>query len=179
MANIAVPVLLLYPFEENLRSFWLPLSALPYFLIYGRDLVLAGYRWVDLPRVYALNLMLIPVNLGGVLKSLQQGITGARIPFKSTPKVSGVTSAPPVYVVAEFAIIAYCLADAAADSMFGRWFHATFAAVNAGFFIYALVNFVHPAQHLRYGLTRFVTRDARWSGTDRRGKPSIALARRL
>ena len=49
---------------------WLPLTALPYFCLYARDLQLAGYRASDFVRVYSLNLVLIPINLGGVLKSL-------------------------------------------------------------------------------------------------------------
>jgi len=56
---------------------------------YGRDLVRIGYRLRDLVRVYALNLLLIPVNLGGVFKSIQQGITRRKIPFGRTPKVPG------------------------------------------------------------------------------------------
>src|SRR5256885_1060029 len=90
------------PFGENLRDPWLPLSAAPYFFLYARDLVRTGYRYADLLRVYALNLMLIPVNLGGVLKSLEQALTGRKTPFGRTPKVSGRTAAPALYVLAEY-----------------------------------------------------------------------------
>ena len=93
--NLGVLLIVLYPLEKPLRIGWLPLTALPYYLLYGRDLVLAGYRWIDLFRVYALNLLLIPVNLGGVFKSLQQAVTRRTIPFSRTPKVAGRTTAPP------------------------------------------------------------------------------------
>src|SRR5439155_224299 len=79
--NVGLLIILAWPFEENLRDPWLPLSAAPYFFLYARDLVRAGYRYADLLRVYALNLMLIPVNLGGVLKSLEQALTGRKTPF--------------------------------------------------------------------------------------------------
>src|SRR5207247_8048997 len=111
----------------------------------------AGYRWADLLRVYALNLMLIPVNLGGVFKSLQQGLTGQRIPFRRTPKVRGVTTAPLLYVAAELFIVVYCLVNAAIDARHQRWMHVVFGLVNACFFVYALVKFVRPAEALGYG----------------------------
>ncbi|HEY6066576.1 MAG TPA: glycosyltransferase family 2 protein, partial [Thermoanaerobaculia bacterium] len=56
MVNIAVPVMLLCPFEQDLHNLWFPLTCLPYYLLYGRDLLQAGYRVGDLFRVYAMNL---------------------------------------------------------------------------------------------------------------------------
>ena len=103
----APPILLLFllPFEEGLRSIWLPLAAAPYFLLYGRDLVRAGYSWKDLFGVYALNLLLFPVHLGGVLKSLQQAVTGRKTAFGRTPKVTTRTAAPPLYVWAVVSLL--------------------------------------------------------------------------
>src|SRR5262249_46485513 len=63
VGNLGLLVLLVYHFDDGLSSAWLPLSAAPYYVLYGRDLCLSGYRWIDLLRVYALNLMLLPVNL--------------------------------------------------------------------------------------------------------------------
>src|SRR5829696_1468203 len=68
---------------------WLPLTAIPYFYLYARDLSLGGRRFWDVLAVYAFNLMLIPIQLGGVVKSLHQAITGAKTPFSRTPKVLG------------------------------------------------------------------------------------------
>jgi len=140
--NLGVLLILMYPLEKPLRIAWLPLTALPYYLLYGRDLVLAGYRWIDLFRVYALNLLLIPVNLGGVLKSLQQAVTGRTIPFSRTPKVAGRTTAPPTYVLCELLLIGYCLVGASVDAWHGRWMHALFALINAGILGYAFARFV-------------------------------------
>ena len=66
-ASLGVLALLLYPFDDRFASNLLPLTAIPYFLLYGRDLVRLGYSWADLPRVYALNLLLLPVILAGVV----------------------------------------------------------------------------------------------------------------
>ncbi|MDH3284283.1 MAG: glycosyl transferase, partial [Acidobacteriota bacterium] len=151
--NMAVPLLLIYPFEENLRSVWLPLTALPYFYFYGRDMVLAGYRWADLLRVYALNLMLIPINLGGVFKSIEQGITGKRVPFRRTPKSREGTSAPLVYLAAQHLAIAWCAIIFVADALSGRWLHGIFTLFNGAFFAYALTRFV-----LRPKTTREIAR---------------------
>ncbi len=63
--NVGLLLMMAMPFSDSINSAWLPLTALPYFLLYGRDLVLCGYRASDLLRVYALNLLLIPVNVGG------------------------------------------------------------------------------------------------------------------
>jgi cellulose synthase (UDP-forming) len=60
--------------------------------LYGRDLTQCGYRWTDLARVYALNLLLLPVNLAGVILSLWQILTGRKAAFGRTPKIEGRTA---------------------------------------------------------------------------------------
>jgi hypothetical protein len=91
--NIGLVLVLAVPLSRSVETNWLPVTAIPYFTLYLRDLLLCGYRPGDLFRVYALQLLLIPVHLGGVLKSLQQARTGAKIPFGRTPKVVGRTAA--------------------------------------------------------------------------------------
>jgi hypothetical protein len=136
--NIGLLVLFAFPFEESLRSPWLPLSALPYFYLYARDLAHIGYRWSDVFRVYGVNLLLIPINLGGVLKSIQQAWTREKIPFGRTPKVEGRTAAPALYVAAEFAMLLWWTVASAKDFAMGQYAHAAFALVNAAFLAYAI-----------------------------------------
>jgi cellulose synthase (UDP-forming) len=140
--NLGLLLILTFPLEDYMRIAWLPLTALPYYWIYGRDMVLAGYRPLDLFRVYALNLMLIPVNLGGVFKSIQQGITGKQIPFSRTPKVLGRTTAPSGYVLAVYALAFWCLVLGLLDILCSRWLHGVFAGANALIFIYAISFFI-------------------------------------
>lgn len=137
-----VLLLILYPFEESMQSWWLPLTALPYFLLYGLDMRRLGYKWFDLLRVYALNLLMIPVNLGGVIKSLQQAVTGRKTPFGRTPKVRSRTAAPSLYVLWIVGIFVYCLGGSVVDLGFARWVHAAFAFINGLFFGYAIVALV-------------------------------------
>ena len=150
--NIGLLLILAIPFTDSIRSWWLPLTALPYFCLYGRDLKLAGYRASDLVRVYALNLVLIPVNLGGVLKSLQQAWTGNKIPFGRTPKVSDRTVAAPVYVVTLYLLVSHWFIQAGIDFAAGVWVHGAFAAANAMLLLFGVAVFVgfrHSWQDLR------------------------------
>jgi len=152
--NVGLLIMLACPFEDNLRDPWLPLSAAPYFFLYARDLVRTGYRYADLLRVYALNLMLIPVNLGGVLKSLEQALTRRKTPFGRTPKVSGRTAAPALYVLAEYALLGWWLMGATTDVMHGHYAHLAFALTNAGFLAYAIFRFIgwrNSVEDLRNG----------------------------
>lgn len=140
--NLGFMVLLMWPFEEAMRTLWLPLATLPYFMLYTRDLMQTGYRYSDVFRVYALNLLLVPVNLGGVLKSLQQIITGKRTPFGRTPKVSDRTAIPMLYLTAVYGCMLYCLISLVMDIQAGRTVHAVFAAVNGCVLWYAISKFI-------------------------------------
>jgi cellulose synthase/poly-beta-1,6-N-acetylglucosamine synthase-like glycosyltransferase len=141
LAGSGAAMLLIFfcPFDDRLSTIWLPLSALPYFVLYARDLRIAGYRYLDTLRVYALNLALIPVTAGGVLKSLQQAATGVKLPFGRTPKVSSRSAAPALYCALEIALPAVFTVTAVWDLEQHRWMHAGFSLLNAGFFGYALV----------------------------------------
>jgi len=140
--NIGLLILLGHSFDRSVQSFWLPASALPYFFLYARDLRYSGYLTSDLARVYALNLLLIPVNLGGVLKSLHQAVTGRRVAFGRTPKVSERTAIPALYVLAEYGLLASWLVGFAIDIAAARWFSAVFCLANAGMLAYAIHAFI-------------------------------------
>src|SRR3569623_1928370 len=129
--NIGLLLMLAFPFGESIESVLLPLSALPYFWLYGRDLRLCGYRRTDLFKIYALNLLLIPVNLGGVLKSVQQGYSGKKIPFGRTPKVQGRTAAPPLYIIAGYVLFAQWAISGVLNFHDGHYAHAIFAVLSA------------------------------------------------
>jgi hypothetical protein len=141
-ANLALLAVLAYPFSDAVVSIWLPLTAVPYFALYARDLAQAGYRLTDVVRVYALNLLLVPVNLGGVLKSLEQAWTKRKIPFGRTPKIEGRTAAPALYLCAEVALIGFFAFAAASDLSEGRIANAGFALVNVVLLVYAVGRYI-------------------------------------
>lgn len=140
--NFGLLLLLGHSFDRSIHGLWLPLSALPYFVLYARDLRYSGYRASDLARVYALNLLLIPVNIGGVLGSLRQAATGRRIPFGRTPKISDRTATPRLYVLAEYALLASWLIGFGRDIAAGRWVSGAFCLANAGMLAYAIAAFM-------------------------------------
>lgn len=141
-ANVAFVTLLVFPFDDRLATLWLPFTALPYFLLYGRDLRQHGYRRGDVVRVYALNVLLLAANLGGVAKSLHQAVTGRQTPFKRTPKVSGRTPVAGLYVALPLLVTMYLCLGVAWDATAGRWSHAGIAALNALLLAYAIARFI-------------------------------------
>jgi hypothetical protein len=152
--STAVLLLFLIPFEEGLRSFWLPLAAAPYFLLYGKDLVRAGYSWKDLFGVYALNMLLVPVHLGGVLKSLQQAFTGRKTTFGRTPKVATRTAAPPLYVWAVVSLLVWSIISAIIGFSDGHWVRFAFSFMNAIVFTFVVATFIGLRECVEDALAR-------------------------
>ncbi|MDH6235570.1 glycosyltransferase family 2 protein [Cryobacterium sp. CG_9.6] len=122
--------LLAYPYDSRLLSPLVFFAALPYFLAMGSDLKECGHRFSDIFRIYGFNLILLPVNLAGVLKSLQQAITGEKIPFVRTPKVKNRTAAPGLYVVVPYLIVAFSLLTVWRNVDAGNWGNVAFAVLN-------------------------------------------------
>jgi cellulose synthase/poly-beta-1,6-N-acetylglucosamine synthase-like glycosyltransferase len=140
--NVALITLFVLPFPDTVATAVLPLTAVAYFLLYGRDLRRAGYRSFDVVRVYALNLLLVGANIAGVLKSVHQATTGKRTAFKRTPKVAGRTAAPPVHVVLPVAALIYLSLAILWDGATGNVLHAALSAGNALLLGYAIRTFV-------------------------------------
>jgi cellulose synthase (UDP-forming) len=141
-SNVALLALLAWGFDDRLASAWVPITAVPYYVLYAADLRRAGYRGRDVLSVYALNMLLIPVSLGGVLASLRQACTGKRSVFSRTPKVSDRTAAPASYIAAEAALFVSWLCGAGVELYFGRRLNAAFSLGNAAFLLYAFLRFV-------------------------------------
>jgi cellulose synthase/poly-beta-1,6-N-acetylglucosamine synthase-like glycosyltransferase len=167
VAGLGLPILLVYRFDDSLVPLWMPLVALPYYLLYGVDMRLAGYRWADLPRVYALNTLLIVVNLGGTLNSLRQAWTGRPVPFQRTPKIAGRTRTPPSYLAAIYGLCGYALASAALDGMAGRWTHMLFGFVNGTAAAYGIVVFIGLAESRDDMRAQLTAARRRWLGPAR------------
>ncbi len=146
-APLSVLLLLIVPFSSDLMTPWLPLAALPYFALYARDLRQTGYKPVrDLLRVYALNLLLIPVHLSGALMSMQQAIVGTKIPFRRTPKISGRTRTSALDLTLQLVMI--CLSTGLGHYYVSqmRWISGTFAFANAALIVYGIRQFIGFAE---------------------------------
>ncbi|GAB3600235.1 glycosyltransferase family 2 protein [Microbacterium tumbae] len=130
-ASFGLIFLLAYPYDSRLVSPFILIGALPYFLAMASDLKYSGYKRTDIFRIYGFNLILLPVNLAGVLKSLQQGLTGRKIPFARTPKIKDRTGSPLLYIVSPLAIIAFSVLVAWRSAHDGSWWTLAFSAFNA------------------------------------------------
>jgi len=141
-ASFGLIFLLAYPYDGRLLSPMVLLAALPYFISQAADLRYSGYKATDIFRIYGFNLILLPVNLAGVLKSIQQSLTGKKIPFARTPKVKNRTASPLLYVIAPLAIVAFSLFTLWRDVNAQNWGNAAFAAFNATLAIWAIVAYI-------------------------------------
>jgi len=141
-ASFGLLFLLAYPYDSRLLSPVVLLAALPYFIAMGMDLRYCGYRFRDIVWIYGFNLILLPVNLAGVFKSIEQAITSKKIPFARTPKVRNRTAAPLLYVVAPYVIVVFSVLTFLRDFQAQNWGNATFAAFNAILGMAAIVAYV-------------------------------------
>ncbi len=141
-ASFGLVFLLAYPYDGRLLSPFVLLAALPYFLAQASDLKYCGYKRSDIFRIYGFNLILLPVNLAGVLKSLQQALTGKKIPFARTPKVKNRTVSPMLYVVTPLLIVAFSVFTLWRDVSAANWGNAAFAGFNAFLATWAIVSYI-------------------------------------
>lgn len=142
LSSLGLLAILLYPFDDEFTTVWLVATAVPYYLLYGRDLLQSGYRASDLLRVYALILLLLPVNVSGVLRSIQQMVTGRKSAFARTPKIAGRTASPAHHILFLWLFAAFLILRTFFGLQEARYGHAAFAAANAAAYIYALSVFV-------------------------------------
>ncbi|HWM73357.1 MAG TPA: glycosyltransferase family 2 protein [Nocardioides sp.] len=130
-ATFGLLFLLFYPYDSRLLSPLVVGAALPYFLAMGSDLRSCGHRFLDIFRIYGFNLVLLPVNLAGVLKSMQQALSGEKIPFARTPKVRNRTAAPGLHVLVPYLIVVFSILTAWRDYHQENWGNFAFAVFNA------------------------------------------------
>lgn len=141
-ASFGLVFILAYPYDSRLLSPLIVLAALPYFLAMASDLRYCGYKRSDVFRIYGFNLILLPVNLAGVLKSIQQALTGKKIPFARTPKVKNRTIAPLLYIASPIAIITFSVFTGYRDILAENWANAAFAVFNASLATWAFVSYI-------------------------------------
>jgi hypothetical protein len=106
------------------------------------DLRYCGYKALDVVRIYAFNLLLLPVNLSGALASIVQGLTGSKGRFRRTPKMRSRTTPALIYVLLPYGIVVLAVYTGLHAYALHRFADATFAAVNAVLASYAIVAFV-------------------------------------
>ncbi len=106
------------------------------------DLKYCRYNYTDIFRIYGFNLILLPVNIAGTLKSLQQAITTKKIPFARTPKVKNRTATAWLYLVSPLLIIGFSLFTLWRNIEGENWGNAAFAGFNAFAATWAVVAYI-------------------------------------
>ncbi len=165
-ASVGLVFLLAYPYDSRLLSPLILVAALPYFIAQASDLRACGYKYSDILRIYGFNLILLPVNLAGVIKSIEQSLTGKKIPFARTPKVRNRTASPLLYVVAPYGIVAFSVLTAWRNVADQNWGNAAFAAFNAicaTWAIFGNIGVINSLADIWLGLTD-------WMWVDRKKK---------
>ncbi len=147
MASIAwssfgLVFLLTYPYDGRLLSPLVLLSATPYFLAMAFDLRYCRYSYSDIIRIYGFNLILLPVNIAGTLKSLEQALTTKKTPFARTPKVRDRTSVALPYLLSPLFIIGFSLFTLWRNINGENWGNAAFAGFNAFAGTWAMVSYI-------------------------------------
>ena len=99
-------------------------------------------KYGDIFRIYGFNLILLPVNIAGTLKSLQQAITTKKIPFARTPKVKDRTATAWLYLVSPALIIGFSVFTLWRNIQGENWGNAAFAGVNAFAASWAVVSYI-------------------------------------
>ena len=159
----------------ELASRWLPLIVLPCFVAYGLDLKRCGYGWRDLLRVYVLNLMLLPVNLAGVLRSLRQIVGGRKLPFVDTTAVGQRTRAPAAHVALQFGLLAASAAIVPWALSTSQILLGAFCVFNTACLLYGLVRFVGVREAWQ-DLTAALPPRQNWAGAKKALKPAAAAS---
>jgi cellulose synthase (UDP-forming) len=141
-ASFGLIFLLAYPYDGRLLSPFVVLAALPYFMAMASDLKYCGYKRSDIFRIYGFNLILLPVNLAGVLKSLQQALSSKKIPFARTPKIKNRTASPMLYVIVPLLIVGFSVFTLKRDIVAENWGNAAFAGFNAFVASWAILAYI-------------------------------------
>ena len=141
-ASFGLLFLLAYPYDGRLLSPLVLLAAIPYFITMASDLKYTGYKHTDIFRIYGFNLILLPVNLAGVFKSIEQALTGKKIPFARTPKVKDRTPTALPYIILPLIIVAFSLFTFWRNVDAQNWANAAFAAFNTICATYAIIAYI-------------------------------------
>lgn len=158
-STVGLLFLLAYPYDGRLLSPLVLLASLPYFIAMACDLKYCGYNYSDIFRIYGFNLMLLPVNLAGVIKSLEQAVTAKKIPFARTPKVKNRTAAALPFIITPLLIVAFSLFILWRNIEVQNWGDAAFAGFNAfatTWAIFAYIGIDNLFVDLWYGMTNWL-----------------------
>jgi len=142
LTTASVVLLAVLPVDPALLTPWLLATIVPYYALYARDLRFTRYSWSEVLDVYILSLMLLPVTLAGVLRSLHQAITGCKSSFGRTPKVMERTSIPALHHVMQIALTVSIAVIATSHVSAGRIYLGMLFTFNLFCMVSGVVRFI-------------------------------------
>ena len=113
------------------------LAAVPYYLLYVRDLESCGYRLTDVLRMYSFNLLLHSSEYRRDAQVGSQAFTGEPSPFIRTPKVPDRTAAPATYTLIPVLAMPWMVYVAIAGFLHSGYAFLVFGSLNVAL-LYAL-----------------------------------------
>lgn len=140
--SVSLLFLLAFPYDARLLNPLVLVAAVPYFWAMAEDLRASGYRRLDVFRVYGFNLILLPVNLAGVLRSLRQAVTGEKLAFARTPKVKDRTRSTVLFVTSPYLLVALSTYAAVHYVDHRQWENAVLASLNVLLAAYGILAFI-------------------------------------
>ena len=178
-ATVGLILLLAYPFDDRLMSGLVLLVSAPYFVVMASDLKRCGYKHSDVLRIYGFNLIMLPVNASGVLRSIGQAVTGHKVAFARTPKVRHRSVASATFVIVPYLIVVLSAFALRADIEAERWSHAVFAGTNLLLALpatIAIIGLGNSVVDVWLGFVGLLYRRDRPAPTDRRLDPMVDWA---
>jgi len=145
--NLGILLIPFLAFDQRMSeaAFVLVLSMVGYYALFGRDLKVCGYRWSDLARVFALGLLLLPVNLVGVIGAIwAQMDEGHSRKFSRTPKVSERTRAPGFYILSAVLMLIGMTYSLVWNLHNHMWTLSALSGMNLGLLTYAFFQYIGP-----------------------------------
>lgn len=139
---LALALVLVYPFDQQLLSWFAVCVAIPYFAAMSTDLRRCGYARSDIFGLYVFNLVLLAVNLAGTASSLIQGVGGHTVSFARTPKVKDRTLTQPMFIVVPSILLVWTIYSFAREVDAGNILRAGFVGLNAGALAYGMFRFI-------------------------------------
>jgi hypothetical protein len=132
---------LIFIARAPVKGWWLWIAA-PYYALVWKDLCASGYEARDFPRLLALNLLLLSVNVTGTFKAIGRALMAREQIFLRTPKSRQRTAIPTGYALAAMTMPVLVILAAAVDLRHREWSFAILCTFNAILLTYGLVAFL-------------------------------------
>lgn len=140
--DLAIFLLLLIPFQTWVNPYYATVLSLVPLILNIRDISYLGHKKRSILGLFAFNIFLIPINLSGVLGSIQQMLTGIKSPFIRTPKTQDRTGVAIRYYLLEYTLLIYLAYRSYRSILMNNYGESFFMLLNLISLLFAIIYFV-------------------------------------